>query len=224
MQQPNTPPPPKYRIIPATPSHIPQITAVVNHYILHTATNFSYRPLQNSYYEHTLTDNYSHRRLPFLVAIEDTEEKDNEEGGEIKGKVIGFTTVTPWTPSKLGYAHTLEVSLYISPTQRGGGIGTALLTALITHLENNEYLTFSERGAISSSFALPSNAVPDGPGVVYGIPVKCTQLLALMAVDEDTTLDGQVWRFYERRGFELMGVMKGGWVEVWEEEGCEDVG
>ncbi|KAF3274904.1 hypothetical protein TWF970_007607 [Orbilia oligospora] len=219
MQQPNTSAP-TYHIIPATPSHIPHITAIVNHYILTTIVNKSYRPLPESHYQNILTDNRSRRKLPFFVAIEVPQINDNGDNvnnniEEAEGeKVIGFITVTPWFPSKLGYAYTLEVSLYISPTQRGGGIGTALLATLISHLEGNEYFTFSEGGAVvpSSSPSLSSSKVPDEPNVLHGIPVKCTQLLALMAIVEDTELDGKVRRFYERQGFEVMGVMKGvGW-------------
>ncbi|KAK6511213.1 hypothetical protein TWF481_000134 [Arthrobotrys musiformis] len=201
MQQPNTPPP-TYHIIPATPSHIPQITAIVNHYVLTTIVNKSYRPIPESHYTNILTSN-SHRNLPFLVAI--TPQK-TDDGNIENDEVIGFTTVTPWFPSKLGYAYTLEVSLYISPTHRGGGTGTALLTTLITHLENNEYFTFSEGGANPSS-----GIVLKGTEGI-GIPVRCTQLLALMAIDENTALDERVRKFYEREGFELMGVMRGvGW-------------
>ncbi|KAK6331931.1 hypothetical protein TWF718_002468 [Orbilia javanica] len=205
MQQPNT----LYHILPADPSHIPQVTAIVNHYILHTTVNYSYRPLPESHYNDILTDNCSRRNLPFFVAIEGSQGDGVDGGNDGKErKVIGFTTVTPWSPSKLGYAYTLEISLYISHTQRGGGIGTALLKKLIEHLENNEYLTFSEGAAASPSLSIESGK----QGCGHGIPVKCTQLLALMAVDEDTVLDGKVWRFYEREGFGLMGVMRGvGW-------------
>ncbi|KAF3143358.1 hypothetical protein TWF703_010770 [Orbilia oligospora] len=193
MQQPNTPAP-TYHIIPATPFHIPQITAIVNHYILTTIVNKSYRSLPESHYQNILTDNHSRRKLPFFVAIEVPQNSDIGDSSSIEGaigeKVIGFITVTPWFPSKLGYAYTLEVSLYISPTQRGGG-GAVV---------------------ISSSSSLSSSKVPDEPNVVPGIPVKCTQLLALMAIVEDTELDGKVRGFYEKQGFEVMGIMRGvGW-------------
>ncbi|RVD87335.1 uncharacterized protein DFL_001576 [Arthrobotrys flagrans] len=204
MQQHNASPPP-YHIIPATPSHIPQITAIVNHYVLNTIVNKSYRPLPESHYNNILTDNHSRRKLPLFVAIEGSQNNDGDSSDNNEEKVIGFITVTPWFPPKLGYAYTLEVSLYISPTQRGGGIGTALLTTPITHLENNEYFIFSEGGAAAPS---PSfSIVPDGLNFIYGILVKCTQLLALMAIDgENMTLDGRVKKFYEREGFELMGL------------------
>ncbi|KAK6506172.1 hypothetical protein TWF506_011093 [Arthrobotrys conoides] len=216
MQQPNTPSL-AYTIIPATPSHIPQITAIVNHYILTTIVNKSYRPLPESHYQNILTDNHSRRKLPFFVAVEtlSTNDGDDSNGNYIEGegeKVIGFITVTPWSPSKLGYAYTLEVSLYISPTQRGGGVGTTLLTTLISHLESNEYFTFSEGGAKASSSSSASNTEPYGSNPNNGILVKCTQLLALMAIVEDKELDAKVRKFYEKHGFEIMGVMKGvGW-------------
>ena len=56
-----------------------------------------------------------------LVAVE------RNEGGE---RVVGFAVASPWHPYE-GYARTVEDSIYLSPTARGRGLGTRLLTALV---------------------------------------------------------------------------------------------
>ena len=61
-----------------------------------------------------------------LVAVE------RDEGGERDGgeRVVGFAVASPWHPYE-GYARTVEDSIYLSPTARGRGLGTRLLTALV---------------------------------------------------------------------------------------------
>lgn len=64
-----------------------------------------------------------------LVAVERDEggERDGGDGGE---RVVGFAVASPWHPYE-GYARTVEDSIYLSPTARGRGLGTRLLTALV---------------------------------------------------------------------------------------------
>ena len=59
-----------------------------------------------------------------LVAVE------RDEGGERDSgeRVVGFAVASPWHPYE-GYARTVEDSIYLSPTARGRGLGTRLLTA-----------------------------------------------------------------------------------------------
>ena len=61
-----------------------------------------------------------------LVAVE------RDEGGERDGgeRVVGFAVASPWHPYE-GYARTVEDSIHLSPTARGRGLGTRLLTALV---------------------------------------------------------------------------------------------
>ena len=61
-----------------------------------------------------------------LVAVE------RDEGGERDSgeRVVGFAVASPWHPYE-GYARTVEDSIYLSPTARGRGLGTRLLTALV---------------------------------------------------------------------------------------------
>ncbi|EPS41302.1 hypothetical protein H072_4781 [Dactylellina haptotyla CBS 200.50] len=187
-----------FHIRPANPDDLPQITEMVNHYIMNTTVNYCLRPVPPTHFRNTLSD-AQQRKLPFLVAVEGT-------SGEGQDGIMGFTTVSPWTPSKLGYAHTLEMSIYTSPTQRGGGVGTALLESMIRYLETEEYLTFAEGGALSSSGDIPTAGIP------IGIPAKCKKVLAIMAVDADKKIDEGVKRFYLNNGFREVGYIIGiGW-------------
>ncbi|MBE7926606.1 GNAT family N-acetyltransferase [Pseudomonas saudiphocaensis] len=55
---------------------------------------------------------------PVLVAIDGN------------GKVAGYASYGPWRPHE-GYRHTVEHSVYVSDSQRGAGIGRALMLELI---------------------------------------------------------------------------------------------
>ena len=48
------------------------------------------------------------------------------------GRVLGFGSYGRFRPHE-GYAHTVEHSLYVDPAAQRGGIGRALLEALIAH-------------------------------------------------------------------------------------------
>lgn len=59
--------------------------------------------------------------LPFLVA-------------EAEGQVVGFCYASPYR-SRMAYRHTVEDSIYVSEAFGGRGVGTALLSQLITRCE-----------------------------------------------------------------------------------------
>lgn len=46
------------------------------------------------------------------------------------GETAGWASLSPWSP-KRGYRGTAELSIYVRESARGGGIGTALLRALL---------------------------------------------------------------------------------------------
>lgn len=54
---------------------------------------------------------------PVLVAVDDSD-------------VLGYATYGPWRPHS-GYRHTVEHSVYVRATQRGRGIGGALMRELL---------------------------------------------------------------------------------------------
>ncbi|KAF3928488.1 N-acetyltransferase [Dactylellina cionopaga] len=194
---------------PATPVDVPQITTIVNHYIAHTTVNHCYRLLPLTHYGSILSDATS-RNLPFIVAVEtasETADIDNEDTET--SKIIGFATVGFFISSKLGFAHTLELSIYISPMRRSGGVGTALLETIIHELETKDYLTFAEGGALipsSTSASTPGQTTTVSP---TGIPVRCRKLLAVMAVDADPGIAEGLNRFYVKNGFKEVGLMNG---------------
>ncbi|KAK6540138.1 hypothetical protein TWF694_008959 [Orbilia ellipsospora] len=208
MTQPNTNS--NFRLRPASEQDLLQITAIVNHYITHTTVNYCHRTLPSTHFQAALSEANA-RKLPFIVAAQAiNSETDNVGTSEsVEEKILGFASVSPWTPSKLGYAHTLELSIYNSPDHRGGGIGSSLLKGVLHELETKEYLTFAEGGLRHVSSTLESHT---GSSSVVGIPVKCKKVLAVMAVDADKAVDEGVKRFYLRNGFVEVGYISGmGW-------------
>ncbi|KAF3933628.1 N-acetyltransferase [Dactylella cylindrospora] len=186
-----------FQIRPATSLDAPSITEILNHYILYTYVNFAHRPLPPTHVPNAIS-NLSRLSLPFLVAV-------STEGTE--ETILGFASASPYTPSKLGYAATLELSLYVHPEKRSKGAGTALLHAIIQYLEDkdNFYLTFSEGGELQNT----DSGTGEEP---VGLSVKCKLLLAIMAIDPDKALDGKVLEFYMRNGFKETGDIQGiGW-------------
>ena len=92
--------------------------AVYNDAVEHTTATYDLVPVSLAerldWYDHKVADGW-----PVLVAERD-------------GAVVGWSTYGPFRP-KAGYDHTVEHSVYVSETVRGGGIGSALLTPLIEH-------------------------------------------------------------------------------------------
>ncbi|WP_026623132.1 L-amino acid N-acyltransferase [Ensifer sp. WSM1721] len=60
--------------------------------------------------------------FPVLVAVSDA------------GEVVGYASFGDWRAFD-GYRHTVEHSVYVRTDQRGGGIGRALMVALIERAE-----------------------------------------------------------------------------------------
>jgi L-amino acid N-acyltransferase YncA len=96
---------------------LPQVLAIYNHYVAASTVTFDEEPL-------TLADLNAKARqvaqlgFPFIVA----------EVAE--GHVLGYAYVYLWRP-KAAYRHTVECSIYLSPTATGRGFGRSLLTELL---------------------------------------------------------------------------------------------
>jgi L-amino acid N-acyltransferase len=90
--------------------------AIYNDAVLTTTAVYDYQPRSSEQQVAWFTAKQE-QSLPVLVA---------EDGGA----VIGFASYGPFRPWP-AYLHSVENSLYVAPAQRGRGIGSALLPALI---------------------------------------------------------------------------------------------
>ena len=90
--------------------------AIYNDAVLTTTAVYDYQPRSSEQQVAWFKAKQEHG-LPVLVA-------------EDHGAVVGFASYGPFRPWP-AYLHSVENSLYVAPEQRGRGIGTALLPALI---------------------------------------------------------------------------------------------
>ncbi|MFD7923478.1 GNAT family N-acetyltransferase [Streptomyces sp. NPDC059740] len=102
---------------PASATDLKTVADVYAHYVRHTVATFAETPPTVADWEDRLAD-LAERGLPFLVA-------------ESAGEVAGFAYAGPWRP-KPAYRHTVEDTVYLAPDAVGRGLGTTLLTSLIT--------------------------------------------------------------------------------------------
>lgn len=113
-------------IIPATPSHLSEILAIVNHNILHSTALYDYDVKPQEYINTWYADKQS-AGWPVIVAVE------NET-------VIGYGTYGPFR-FKDGYKFTVEHSVYVADGHSGKGIGGQLLEELIRLATEQDYHT-----------------------------------------------------------------------------------
>jgi phosphinothricin acetyltransferase len=102
------------------PADLDQIAAIYAHYVTASVATFEEVPPIAADWRQRLEDLVG-RNLPFLVA----------ESGAVVG---GYAYAAPWRP-KPAYRHTVEDTVYVSPAHTGGGIGSALLGALLAGCE-----------------------------------------------------------------------------------------
>lgn len=95
---------------------LPEIMAIYNDAVAHTTAIWNDSPVDLANRTAWLADR---RRAgyPVLVAMRD-------------GQVAGYASFGDWRAFD-GYRHTVEHSVYVRADQRGGGIGLALMAALI---------------------------------------------------------------------------------------------
>lgn len=91
------------------------IAEIYNYYVLNTTVSFELTPLTVA----TMRDNVEaiSSSYPYFVAV----------SGD---KVIGYCCAHRWKP-RPAYCHTFEVTIYLAPNCRRGGVGTALMQRLI---------------------------------------------------------------------------------------------
>jgi len=171
-------------IRPATPEDLPQVNAILTHYILNTVITFDEVPHQDvdMLYRY---EKYSDLGLPYLVAVEEAD----------LTKVLGYAYAWPYftfpAGLKLSYrpkpseAVAIYFSLYVHHQAQARGIGTGLLDALIK---------------------AQKDSTPQRPSGKR--PVKLSEVVSLMTVDEEVGCGGtRLQQFYTQRGFQIVGRM-----------------
>jgi L-amino acid N-acyltransferase YncA len=104
------------RVRPAERSDLPGILAIYNEVVANSTAIYAYDPStleeRGEWFESRRRQAY-----PVLVAAEDTE-------------ILGFASFADWRAWP-GYASTVEHSVHVRAERRRGGVGRALLTALL---------------------------------------------------------------------------------------------
>jgi L-amino acid N-acyltransferase YncA len=98
------------------------IAEIYNHYVLRSHATFEIDPIEIDEMERRI-ENCLTRALPFLVAAVDDE-------------IRGYACAQPYKP-RAAYQHSVEISVYVSPTATANGIGTALYTTLFDKLADS---------------------------------------------------------------------------------------
>ena len=93
-----------------------QITELYNWYILNGVESFETEPLSVEDMRRRVTD--ISLRFPYYVAVEE-------------GRVEGYCYAHPWK-ERAAYAHTFETTIYLRPAAKRQGIGTGLMSLLIS--------------------------------------------------------------------------------------------
>lgn len=114
-----------------TPADIPFVTAIYRHAVLHGTASFELEPPD----EAEMTARFEAVRgpgYPHLVAV-------TEDGG-----VAGYAYANAFR-ARPAYRWSVENSVYVDPAMQGGGVGRALMIAL---LERSEALGFRQMIAV----------------------------------------------------------------------------
>lgn len=106
---------------PAVLDDLPALTALYNHYVVHTTVTFDLQPFEPEGRRAWFDDHSSGGRHRLLIAADPG------------GGVLGYATTSRWRP-KAAYDTTVESSVYCRQDVVGRGIGTRLYTALFEAL------------------------------------------------------------------------------------------
>ncbi|KAF2258694.1 acyl-CoA N-acyltransferase [Lojkania enalia] len=163
---------------PCTEADIPHIASILEHYVINTVIHFGTTPATQGELlqrRQSILD----QGLPYIVAVNANQQ------------VLGFTYATGFRdPTRRGYRHTVELSLFCHPKHVAKGIGAQLLRKLIDILKSPEQ---------SPDFIAAPRSNDD----------KIRVVIASMAVDETGWKNGLGLRdFYLNHGFEEVGHLK----------------
>jgi len=112
----------------ATLEDLEALTAIYNHYVVHSAITFDLHPFTPDERRTWFDDHSGSGPYRLLVATDED------------GRCVGYATSSRWRP-KPAYNTTVEVSVYCHPDVRGQGVGSALYGALFAALEREDVQT-----------------------------------------------------------------------------------
>lgn len=107
-------------IRPAQPADAEALTAIYNHYIVHSIATF---------------EEEEWRADEFWKRVEDIQQSGHHWlVYELEGEVVGYAYSGEWN-GRCAYRYTAETSVYLKPNVQGKGIGTALYEHLLELLK-----------------------------------------------------------------------------------------
>lgn len=109
---------------PARADDLPAITAVYNHYIVHTPATFDLEPMTPEERQSWLAQFGEQGRHRLFVA-------------ETAGLVVGYSSSQQFRTKK-AYDTTVETTVYCAPDSLGRGVGRALYAALFDELQGED--------------------------------------------------------------------------------------
>ncbi|MDO5621599.1 MAG: GNAT family N-acetyltransferase [Paracoccus sp. (in: a-proteobacteria)] len=136
------------------------ITAIYNHAVEQTTAIWNDSPVDLSNRRAWLADR-QRAGYPVLVAISDT------------GQVMGYASFGDWRAFD-GYRYTVEHSVYVRADLRGGGIGMALMQALIQRARaiGKHVMVAGIEAGNTGSIRLHEKLAFEQAGVLYQVGAK----------------------------------------------------
>ncbi|HEY2433004.1 MAG TPA: GNAT family N-acetyltransferase [Vicinamibacterales bacterium] len=122
---------------PAAAADLPALTALYNHYVVHTPITFDVEPFEPEQRRAWL-DSHAGGRYRLLVAVDGN-------------AIAGYASTSRWRP-KAAYDTTVESTVYVRHDLVGRGIGRLLYDALFAAMADQDVLT------IVAGVALPNPA------------------------------------------------------------------
>lgn len=122
----------------ARPDDLPPLTAIYNHYIVHTPITFDLKEYEPEERRQWLEEHRPSGRHRLLVAADDT-------------GILGYASTSRWR-AKAAYDPTVETSVYVRHDAVGRGLGSLLYGALFDAIANEDVNT------IVAGMTLPNDA------------------------------------------------------------------